>query len=60
MPLFITTGPRKIRVKLSEPEMVGQHSLFTKFRVQWSKLDSFNVIHGDTVVYCSSNEGRRE
>ena len=38
--------------------MVGPHSLFTKFRVQWSKLDSFNVIHGDTVVFCSSNEGR--
>ena len=52
------SGPRKIRVKLAEPEMVGPHSLFTKFRVQWSKLDSFNVVHGDSVVFCSSNEGR--
>ena len=56
--LLFFSGPRKIRVKLAEPEMVGPHSLFTKFRVQWSKLDSFNVVHGDSVVFCSSNEGR--
>lgn len=52
------TGPRRIRVKLQEPEMVGPHSLFTKFRVQWSKFDSFNVIQGEQVVFCSSAQGR--
>ena len=51
------TGPRKIRVKLEEPEMVSPHSLYTKFRVQWSKYDSFNVIHGESVICCSSNQG---
>ena len=52
------TGPRKIRVKLNEPEIVSQHSLFTKFKIQWSKFDSFNVIQGETSVFCSSNEGK--
>ena len=52
------TGPRKIRVKLEEPEMVSPHSLYTKFRVQWSKYDSFNVIHGESVIFCCTNEGQ--
>ena len=52
------TGPRKIRVKLNEPEIVSQHSLFTKFKIQWSKFDSFNVIQGEITVFCSSNEGK--
>ena len=52
------TGPRKIRVRLEEPEMVGPHSLYTKFRVQWSKYDSFNIVHGESVIFCSSNQGQ--
>jgi hypothetical protein len=53
------TGPRKITVKLSQPEIVSPQSLFTKFRVQWSKFDSFNVVHGEAVILCSSDRGQK-
>ncbi len=53
------TGPRKITVRLAEPELISPHSLFTKYKVQWSKLDSFSVVSGEKVINCSSVEGQR-
>jgi len=49
-----------IKVQVGEPDPVGPHSLFTKFKVQWSHFDTFAKISGERIVLCSSDEGQRQ
>ena len=43
------TGASTVLVRLQEPEKFG-NSLFTKFKIQWSKSDSFNEVVGEVEV----------
>jgi phosphodiesterase/alkaline phosphatase D-like protein len=53
------TGQTSFKVQVGEPDPVGQYSLFTKFKVQWSASDTFAKIAGEKVIVCSSDEGQK-
>jgi len=43
------TGAKTINVRVKEPEKFG-NSLYTKFKIQWSKCDTFKDIAGEVEV----------
>ena len=43
------TGATTVNVRVKEPEKVGP-SLYTKFKIQWSKSDSFSEVVGEIEV----------
>jgi hypothetical protein len=43
-------GPDSISVRLRSPENLGNKSLFTKCRIQWSHMDTFARLDGEMVV----------